>query len=124
MNELTIQSTAKQRRLLEWTQRVAACRSSGLSVKRWCAENDIQLKTYYNWQNKVFAAMIEEQQLQMMKPGGSEPTFVELPSLTPEPTANNRLAASIRVGKATLDVYAGASPEIVTALCQVLSHAK
>ena len=60
MTELTIQSTTKQKHLLEWSRRVADCRSSGLSVSRWCAEHDIKPRTYYNWQKKVFAAMIEQ----------------------------------------------------------------
>ena len=48
--------------LLEWSQRVADCRSSGQSVTRWCAEHDIKPKTYFNWQKKVFAAMIGKRQ--------------------------------------------------------------
>jgi len=39
MTELTIQSTTKQKHLLEWSQRVADCRSSGLSVSRYKAKD-------------------------------------------------------------------------------------
>ena len=59
MNELTIRGAKAQQNLLEWSQRVADCCSSGVSVSRWCAEHDIKPKTYYNWQKKAFAAMIE-----------------------------------------------------------------
>ena len=61
MGELTIRSARAQRNLMEWSQRVSECRNSGLSVTRWCAEHDVKVKTYYNWQKKVFAAMIEQQ---------------------------------------------------------------
>ena len=126
MTELTIQSTTRPKHLLEWSQRVADCRSSGLSVSRWCKEHDINIKTYYTWQRKVFAAMIEQQKLQMTEPAGTETQFAELPSPAREPTqARDRdLVAAVRMGEASLDVYEGASPEIVTALCRVLSHAK
>lgn len=124
MTELTIQSTTKQKHLLEWSQRVADCRSSGLSVSRWCTEHDIKPKTYYTWQKKVFAAMIEQQKLQMLEATGAETKFVELAPAAPEPTRGRELVASVHVGEASLDVYEGASPEIVTALCRVLSHAK
>ena len=124
MTELTIQSTTRQKHLLEWSQRVADCRSSGLSVNRWCTEHDIKPKTYYTWQKKVFAAMIEQQKLQMMEASGTETKFVELPPSEPEPSRDKDLVASVHVGEASLDVYEGASPEIVTALCRVLSHAK
>ncbi len=63
MNEMTIQSVEKQQNLLAWSQRVAECRSSGLSVNRWCAEHNIRPKTYYNWQKKVFAAMMEQRKI-------------------------------------------------------------
>jgi transposase-like protein len=124
MTELTIQSTTKQKHLLEWSQRVADCRSSGLSVSRWCTEHDIKPKTYYAWQKKVFAAMIEQQKLQMMETTGNETKFIELPSPELGATRGRDLVASVHVGEASLDVYEGASPEIVTALCRVLSHAK
>lgn len=124
MTELTIQSTTRQKHLLEWSQRVADCRSSGLSVSRWCTEHDIKPKTYYTWQKKVFAAMIEQQKLQMMEATGTETKFVELPPSEPELSRDRDLVASVHVGEASLDVYEGASPEIVTVLCRVLSHAK
>ena len=65
MEEITIRGTRAQRNLMEWSQRVADCRSSGLSVTRWCAEHGIKPKTYYNWQKKVFAAMLAQQQSEL-----------------------------------------------------------
>ena len=121
MNELTIQSTTKQQHLLEWSQRVAECRSSGLSVSHWCAEHDINPKTYYSWQKKVFAAMIEQQKFQMT---GSEIRFAELTPPAPKPAQDRALVASVRMGEASLDVYDGASPELINALCRALSHAE
>jgi transposase-like protein len=56
MNELTIRGARAQQNLLEWSRRVAECRSSGQAVSRWCGEHGIKPKTYYNWQKKVFAA--------------------------------------------------------------------
>ena len=86
MTELTIQSTTRQKHLQEWSQRVADCHSSGLSVSRWCKEHDINIKTYYTWQRKVFAAMIEQQKLQMTEPVGTETQFAELPPPAQAPT--------------------------------------
>ena len=129
MDEMTIQRAGRQQNLLAWSQRVAECRSSGLSVNRWCAEHDIKPKTYYNWQKKVFAAMIEQQKM-LLEVTETQSHFAELPTLMPEtasvpaeePIQKNGLVASIRVGNAALDVYEGANAEVVTALCKVLSH--
>ena len=45
--------------------KIADCRGSGLSVTHWCAEHGIKPKTYYNWQKKVFAAMLAQQQSEL-----------------------------------------------------------
>ena len=68
--------------------------------------------------------MIEQQKLQMMEETGNENKFIELPSLELGAKRGRDLVASVHVGEASLDVYEGASPEIVTTLCQVLNHAK
>ena len=57
MDNVTIQSTKAQRSLMEWSQPAAGCRNSGQPVIQWCAEHDINRRTYYNWQKKVFVAM-------------------------------------------------------------------
>ena len=129
MDEMTIQRAGRQQNLLAWSQRVADCRSSGLSVNRWCAEHDIRPKTYYNWQKKVFAAMIEQQKT-LVEMTETQSRFAELPVPMPETASvpaeeliqKNGLVASIRVGNAALDVYEGANAEVVTSLCKVLSH--
>ena len=126
MEEITIRGTRAQRNLMEWSQRVADCRGSGLSVTCWCAEHGIKPKTYYNWQKKVFAAMLAQQQSEL---SDTAPRFAELPTPADEaqPTPAEKqteLVASVRIGGASLDVYSGASAEIVSALCKVLSHAE
>lgn len=123
VDSVTIQSVKAvkaQRSLTEWSQRVADCRSSGQPVARWCAEHDINPKTYYNWQKKVFAAMVEQQQLQLEAPQESKPRFAELQP----PAVQNNLVAAVRIGEVSLDVYSGASAEVVTALCKALRNVK
>ena len=120
MGELTIRSAQAQRNLLEWSQRVAECRSSGQSVTRWCAEHDIKPKTYFNWQKKVFAAMIEQQRQQLEAPQEPERRFAALPV----PTVQTDLVATVRIGEAALDVYSGANADLVAALCRALGNVK
>lgn len=119
MGELTIRSMQAQRNLLEWSQRVAECRSSGLAVRRWCEENGVKPKTYYTWQKKVFAAMIEQQRQQMEAPEEPERRFAELPAAT----VRSELVAAVRIREVSLEVYSGASAEVVAALCGAMGHA-
>ena len=118
MNELTIRGAKAQQNLLEWSQRVADCRSSGVSVSRWCAEHDIKPKTYYNWQKKVFAAMIEQQKTQLEQP--QERRFAELPA----PEGRSDLVATVHIGSASLEVYSGANADVVAALCKAMNDVK
>lgn len=54
---MTIQELGKNARIQEWANMIQACKSSGKSVKRWCKENGVNIKTYYERHKKVCAAM-------------------------------------------------------------------
>lgn len=47
-------------KLAEWSERVQACRSSGMTVKEWCEQNHICSKTYYTWE-RVYLAEVSKQ---------------------------------------------------------------
>lgn len=118
--ELTIQTLGRRQRLLEWSQKVAECRSSGMSVKRWCSENGTTPKTYYSWQKKVFAFMVEQQKSQL-DASGQDGCFVEL-SVPQEyvQQASANLVANIQVGSASVNLYSGADPKLVQMIFQTL----
>ena len=42
-------------RVAEWKEKVAACRSSGQTVRGWCEEQGINRKRYYYWERTVLA---------------------------------------------------------------------
>ena len=52
--EQSLQVMSKQERLENWTTRIMACRSSGMTVRAWCRENGLSEKTYYDWQRRLF----------------------------------------------------------------------
>ena len=115
-------STAKhQAQLAEWRTRVAECRSSGKSVRAWCAEQNVGYKTYYRWEREILQIAGKEL-LATPHEENAAPVFAELP--TPSKQMETAVIASVRIGSTTLDVYSGADAEIVTALCRVLSHAE
>jgi hypothetical protein len=64
--------------------------------------------------------MVEQQQLQLEAPQESKPRFAELQP----PAVQNNLVAAVRIGEVSLDVYSGASAEVVTALCKALRNVK
>lgn len=117
--ETSLQSLGQRQRLLEWSQRVADCRQSGMSVKRWCDENGVSPKTYYTWQKKVFSVMVEQQKLQL-EAEGQEGCFVELPAPQQIQQTPSDLAASVQARQVSINIYSGADPKLAQALVQAL----
>ena len=52
--EKSLQTLNSQEKISVWSERIAACRSSGISVRTWCEENGISTASYYKWQKKLF----------------------------------------------------------------------
>ncbi len=104
--ERGLQKVDQHSRLVEWSRRVEACRSSGQRVSKWCAEHDIPVSAYYSRQRKVFRAVSAE----------NEVCFAEIP-VRP---ANAGTVASIQCGELRVDIYAGAEAETIESIIRVL----
>ena len=50
---MDVQIVTHEIRLQEWITIVKECRNSGKTIKAWCEENNINIKTYYRWQKIV-----------------------------------------------------------------------
>lgn len=80
---MDVQKITHEVRLQQWGNIVRDCRSSGKSIKVWCAENSINIKTYYYWQKKVYQATCRDiavnrqQNLETMPMNGGS-VFAEL----------------------------------------------
>jgi len=105
--EQGLQKLNADQRLAVWTQRIANCRSSGISVKHWCQANGVSEKTYYYWQRRIFR-MAREQQT---------PEFAELRSIPPVSPA----VASLSISGVAVQVHAGADEQTLSALFRALS---
>ena len=54
-----LQCIKSEANLTLWAEQVQVCRSSGLSVNEWRAENGIKPNAYYRRQKKVFTAVCQ-----------------------------------------------------------------
>ena len=43
-------------KMQEWAARIQDCRSSGLSVRAWCRQEEINVTTYYRWERELLTA--------------------------------------------------------------------
>ena len=85
-------------KLQEWAARIQDCRSSGLSVRAWCRQEEINAATYYRWEQELLA-------LAETEPCSSVPAvrFAEFPA----PKRGSRNAAecfaTLHIGNVSLD---------------------
>jgi len=89
-------------KLQEWAARIQDCRSSGLSVRAWCRQEEINASTYYRWERELLTAAD-----QAPCSGVPAVTFAELPE--PKKMSRNvsERCATLRIGSASLDIYSG-----------------
>ena len=105
-------------RVAEWTERVRECRSSGLSVKAWCAGQGIKAATYYRWEHEVLTRTDSGTKHEMPE---SRPVFAELPEAVihkEETCGKGRVVAELETGKGVVRIYEGADAEAIRALCR------
>ena len=112
---MNVNAVKHQAKLLAWKEKVAVCRSSGLSVKRWCQENGCSPKTSYHWEREVLGKVREIERTE------SRPVLTELVVAKPQPehhAANTSFvpAAVIRFGQVELELSNTVSAELLSHL--------
>ena len=113
----SLKSVAYNALLQEWAERIKECRSSKLTVKAWCAENRIKLSTYYTWQKRVFNAVSSKMQLST---GNFAPVFAEITQDLPVAAASANVAATLRAGDFSIDIYDNASATFIESMLRGL----
>ena len=106
----------KQRvKLQEWAARIQDCRSSGLSVRAWCRQEEINAATYYRWERELLTGVRRNG-----APPSTAVTFAELP--VPKQVSRNvaERSATLHIGNASLDIYPGCDTEQLKMLVKLL----
>lgn len=112
-------------RVAEWKEKVAACRSSGQTVRNWCEEEGISPKKYYYWERAVLAEA--EKQLATAESTSRGANFVAVPALVGQRVPEKEqtaVAAKVRKGSMEVEIYGGAEAEIIGLLLRVLKDAE
>ena len=102
-------------KLQEWAARIQDCRSSGLSVRAWCRQEEINAATYYRWERELLTGVRKNG-----APPSTAVTFAELPE--PKKMSRNvaERCATLHIGKASLDIYPGCNAEQLRLLVELL----
>ena len=102
-------------KLQGWSARIQDCRSSGLSVRAWCRQEEINAATDYRWERELLA-LAETEPCSSV----SAVRFAELPA--PKQVSRNAAerCATLHIGKASLDIYPGCDAEQLRLLVELL----
>lgn len=105
-------------RLARWASLVQQCNESGLSKKTWCAQNQINEKSFYYWQRCVRKALYDKQtSTTSLVTGFVEVPTIREPAVTPAP-----IAATIRMNSCSIEISHSASSEFLQQLLGALAY--
>ena len=108
--EQSLQRLNAAPRVKLWTERIAECRSSGMSVRAWCRKKEISEKTYYYWQRRVYQQMVSATECV---------DFAEIPRGI-QTGQSTGAAAKVCLSGATIEVYPGADAQVIQVILETL----
>ncbi len=111
---MELQEMKKQMKWQEWSQMVTACRNSGMKIKDWCEQNEINLKTYYYRQRRVFDT-VKDTSLVPSRPKEA----VEFAPLRPEHRHVTN-AVTLHLSDCTLEIPEGYDHSSLRAIIQAI----
>lgn len=124
MENVSIVAARHESLLAMWRQRVIECRSSGLTVKQWCENNNVHYKLYCYWQRQVWDAEVKTMVQKEQQPKIPQVQFAEisLPSVQNE-TACEKADIILRCGNWSVEIRNTASGEMIRQVVeQVARH--
>jgi len=108
-------------RMEQWMQIIKDCQSSDLTVKEWCAQNEIKQQSYYYWLKKIRKAACEQLPAIQTEAELSKP--VEFAKLQVNPSNHyQQSAVMIHLPNASVEVAEGTSKETIEAVLIALKN--
>lgn len=122
---MNTREVTKQYRLNKWTEIVRECRSSGQTISAWCADHDINPKSYYYWLRRVREAACEALPSRSSQNNPIVP--VNLPVSTVGTDSVDEGVMSdiiIHFGAVTLEIRNNASASLIENTLRALQHVR
>lgn len=105
--------TKAEYRLRQWTKIIEECQASNLTVRAWCSQHNIGIKSYYYWLRKIRLQAC--QSIEFQTPAAAQ-AIVPL-KLNRQPGSNTvHPAVTIHFGTASIDIAEGTSQATIEAV--------
>ena len=115
----TLNAAQHASKLAEWRIRIGECRNSGQTIKEWCKEKHICLKTYYRWQRIIWDTEEENRFIEPVKTGAIQ--FAEIPQIRLE-TESRQAEIVIHKGNWQIELQNNANPVIISQVMQMVAQ--
>ena len=117
----------RQAQLPMWKERIAECRSSGMSVRQWCLEHGISPTTYYRWEREALSSikgseLVPAQQIQPVSEAAVTPAFAEIPSAVSRDCIG-RKPLCLRTAGYELEIPEGTDLSAIRTIIEAMGHA-
>jgi hypothetical protein len=121
---MNVKEATHEYRLWQWMQVIAECHQSKKTVKNFCEQQGINVKSYYYWQRKIRKSasngLLVCQQTDNNAIAVNEPVFAEL-NLS-ESRKNDKTAVTIRLSNAIVGIQSGADTAVIENALRALKN--
>ena len=117
---MSVSSTTKEYRLSKWFPIVKTCRESGMTVKAWCEQHDVNEKQFYYWQRQLreAASGLRSDTIQ-------NPKLVQVPCLIPTKSESSKPVFEpnviIRIGDVSVELSDNISTDFLSKVLKVIT---
>lgn len=109
--------------LSKWTPIVQECRTSGMTVKAWCLENNVNEKQFFYWQRRVREELCTSVQAsERNKPTVFTPLPIQAYHKETPQSDMFRPDLVISIGDYRLELAKRTSSELLEAVLKVIRH--
>lgn len=121
---MNAKEATRQYRLSQWLPLIKEHQTSGMSIRAWCHQNDVNEQQFYYWQRKI-----REKASESFSVIAQEPKFIQVPATVTTPLIARQDSPEfipsmiIRVGKITVELTDHVQPELLASVLKVLSNA-
>lgn len=107
-----------QHNLQVWMPIIHDCKNSGLTVKNWCVQNDVNEKRFYYWQRRVR----EEILAPAITSKENAATFIQIPKAQPNSSVAFYPDMVLDCGDLRVELKNSVSSDLLEDIIRVIRH--
>lgn len=130
---MNVQKAKKKMVIQKWSTQVHAQKQSGQTIRQWCKDNNVTIKSFYYHRKRVYEEMLESMEtgnaqqipgIANLRTDGSDcydhdkPVFAALPL----PQQRQLATVTVRMGGIDVDIHDNAGDELIEHVLRLVSR--